>query len=299
MDQKHRDYIPRDDIYLFNTGNAQKAWLCFGCHWIPDLQEFRFIVWAPNARQVSLTGDFNGWNPQPMEYEEGGVWVAFRADARHGHRYKYQIIGADGKTVMKADPCAQFNQNSSETASIVWNESRFTWQDGAFMQARAGRSFLREPMSIYEVHLGSWKIPEGGLTYRSIAEDLAAYCSEMHYTHVELMPVTEYPYDGSWGYQVTGYYAPTSRYGTPNDFRYFVDTLHQAGIGVIMDWVPAHFPRDEHGLRMFDGTPLYECKERRMAEQKGSTAAFPLTVTRSVLRNTFPRYPSGISSFAS
>ena len=266
MDQRHREFIPRDDIYLFNIGEAQMAWNCFGCHWIDELQEFRFIVWAPNARSVCLAGDFNGWNPQPMEYEEGGVWVAFRGDARHGHHYKYWIDGADGRTVMKTDPCAQFNQNGAETASIVWNDSKYQWQDGGFMERRAHRSFLREPMSIYEVHLGSWKLPGGGLNYRSMAEELAAYCCDMGYTHVELMPVTEYPYDGSWGYQVTGYYAPTSRYGTPNDFRYFVDTLHRAGIGVIMDWVPAHFPRDEHGLRMFDGSPLYECKEKRMAE---------------------------------
>ena len=266
MDQRHLAFIPKDDIYLFNTGNARKAWLCFGCRWIPELSEFRFLVWAPHARSVSLTGDFNGWGEQPMELLEGGVWAAFRADAQVGHCYKYRIVGADGQTVLKADPFAAFSQNSAETASIVWDGGHHVWQDGEFMAQRASRNFMRAPMSIYEVHLGSWKIPEGGLNYRSLAEELADYCTRMHFTHIEMMPVTEYPYDGSWGYQVTGYYAPTSRYGTPDDFRCFVDTLHRAGIGVIMDWVPAHFPRDAHGLRLFDGTPLYECKEKRMAE---------------------------------
>ncbi len=266
MDQKHLAFIPRDDIYLFNTGNARKAWLCFGCRWIPELEEYRFIVWAPNAKSVSLTGDFNGWTDTPMEPEEGGIWVCFVQNARLGNHYKYRIKGADGKTVMKADPFAAWSENRAETASFVWDGGHFIWQDQDFMTARSQRNFMTEPMSIYEIHLGSWKEPEGGINYRSVGESLAAYCSDMGYTHVELMPVTEYPFDGSWGYQVTGYYAPTSRYGTPDDFRYFVDTLHRAGIGVIMDWVPAHFPRDEHGLRMFDGTPLYECKELRMAE---------------------------------
>ena len=266
MDQKHLDFVPRDDIYLFNTGHARKAWLCYGCRWIPELREYRFLVWAPNARSVSVTGDFTGWNAVPLEAMEGGVWVGFSADARVGQNYKYQIVGADGKTVMKSDPFAAYAQAGPETASIVWDGGHHVWGDESWMTARASRNFMTEPMSIYEVHLGSWKKPEGGLNYRLLGEELAAYCSEMGYTHVELMPVTEYPYDGSWGYQVTGYYAPTSRYGNPDDFRCFVDTLHKAGIGVIMDWVPAHFPRDEHGLRMFDGTPQFECKELRMAE---------------------------------
>ncbi len=266
MDQKHYEFIPRDDIYLFNTGHARKAWLCFGCRWIPELNEYRFIVWAPNARNVSLIGDFSCWNDIPMEFFEGGVWVCFVGNAQVGHHYKYKILGADGKTVLKADPFAAWSENRSETASIVWDGGHFIWQDREFMENRAHQDFMTEPMSIYELHLGSWMEPESGVNYRSVGEALAQYCSDMAYTHVELMPISEYPYDGSWGYQVTGYYAPTSRYGTPDDFRYFVDTLHRAGIGVIIDWVPAHFPRDEHGLRLFDGTPLYECKEQRMAE---------------------------------
>ena len=266
MDQQHLSFIPQDDIYLFNTGHARKAWLCFGCRWIAELNEFRFIVWAPNARNVSLTGDFNGWNDTSMERLENGVWVCFEQNARVGDHYKYRITGADGNIVLKADPFAAWSENRKETASIVWDGGHFCWSDQKYMESRASWNFMKEPMSIYEVHLGSWKTPASGLNYRSVADDLSVYCKEMGYTHVELMPIMEYPFDASWGYQVTGYYAPTSRYGTPDDFRYFVNTLHDAGLGVIIDWVPAHFPRDEHGLRLFDGTPLFECKEKRMAE---------------------------------
>ena len=266
MDSKYLAFIPRDDIYLFNTGNARKAWLCFGCRKIEELGAFRFLVWAPNARSLALVGDFSGWEPIPMEKFEGGVWVCFLSNAQVGQRYKYQITDGGGNVFLKSDPFAAWAQAGEETASIVWDGGHHSWQDEEFLAARAKKSFMTEPMSIYEVHLGSWKLPEGGLNYRSLADALADYCADMAYTHVELMPITEYPYDGSWGYQVTGYYAPTSRYGNPDDFRYFVDRLHKAGIGVIIDWVPAHFPRDAHGLRLFDGTPLYECKERRMAE---------------------------------
>ncbi|MBR1456313.1 MAG: 1,4-alpha-glucan branching protein GlgB [Oscillospiraceae bacterium] len=268
MDEKYLRHIPRDDVYLFNTGNARKAWLCFGCRYVPELNAHRFLVWAPNARAVSLVGDFNGWDwgATPMEKLEGGVWAVFVEGVQDGQCYKYCVTGADGRETLKADPFAAYSQCGMETASMVWTERPYPWTDGEYMRRRAGRDFMRSPMSIYELHPGSWKIPEGGVGYRWLSDALADYCGDMGYTHVELMPVTEYPYDGSWGYQVTGYYAPTSRYGTPDDFRYFVDRLHDAGIGVIMDWVPAHFPKDEHGLAMFDGTPLFECKERRMAE---------------------------------
>ena len=266
MDQRHLAYIPRDDIYLFNTGHARKAWLCYGCRWIPELNEYRFLVWAPNAREVTLVGEFNGWNGTPMERMEGDVWVCFVGNAHVSQCYKYRVTGADGKTVLKSDPFAAFSQSGKDNASLVWDGGHYVWQDGDYMRSRALQNFMTAPMSIYELHLGSWKTPARGLTYSALGEEIAAYCKDMGFTHVELMPVTEYPFDGSWGYQVTGYYAPTSRYGNPDDFRYFIDTLHRAGIGVIMDWVPAHFPRDEHGLRLWDGTPLYECKEKRMAE---------------------------------
>ena len=268
MDAKYLSYIPRDDIYLFNTGNATKAWLCYGCTYIPELNVYRFVVWAPNARRVSLVGEFNGWDPDatPMEPLEGGIWAVFVEGLRDCLCYKYCIDGADGRRVLKADPFAAFSQNGVQTASLVWSEHPFPWGDEEYLKRRAGRNFMTSPMSIYEVHLGSWKNLDGGVTYHTLADALADYCTNMGYTHVELMPITEYPYDGSWGYQVTGYYAPTSRYGNPDDFKYFVDKLHSVGIGVIMDWVPAHFPKDEHGLANFDGSAQFECKERRMAE---------------------------------
>lgn len=269
MDAKYLDFIPQGDIYLFNTGKAQKAWLCFGCHYVPELGAHRFIVWAPNAQKVSLVGDFNGWDREatPMELMEGGVWVCFVEGLKQNDLYKYCVTQSSGKQVLKSDPFAMFSQNGEETASIVWDGGNFLWSDTAYMKKRKRLRPLNEPMSIYEVHLGSWKdLGYDKPQYRLMGEALADYCKDMGFTHVELMPITEYPYDGSWGYQVTGYYAPTSRYGDPDDFKCMIDTLHRAGIGVLIDWVPAHFPRDEHGLACFDGTNLYECKEQRMAE---------------------------------
>ena len=268
MDNKLMQYIPKDDIYLFNTGNAQKAWLCFGCHYIPEIDMHRFIVWAPNARGVSVVGDFNGWDPSatPMEWVEGGVWVAFVENIGLGGLYKYAVTQANGNLAWKSDPFAAWGQNGSATASMVYDD-HYDWTDGAYMKKREKRDFMHSPMSIYELHAGSWKpFSYQRAQYRDLADMLAEYCKEMGYTHVELMPLMEYPYDASWGYQVTGYFAPTSRYGRPEDFAYLIDRLHRDNIGVIMDWVPAHFPRDEHGLANFDGTPLFECKERRMAE---------------------------------
>ena len=268
MEQRFLPYIPQDDIYLFNTGNAQKAWLAFGCRFIPELQMHRFLVWAPNARSVTLVGDFNAWHwdDTHMERLEGGVWCVFMENVWEGQKYKFCIESPDGRRTLKADPFAAMSQTRGENASIVWCREDFDWHDEGYLQSRAKRNFMSSPMSIYEIHPGSWQDLPGGVNYRNLADALADYCADMGYTHVELMPITEYPYDGSWGYQVTGYYAPTSRYGTPDDFKYFVDRLHQAGLGVIMDWVPAHFPKDEHGLASFDGTPLFERKERRMAE---------------------------------
>lgn len=268
MEERFLPYIPRDDIYLFNIGEARKAWLSFGCVYIPELQMHRFLVWAPNARRVTLVGDFNNWawDDTPMERIEGDVWVLFMDKLPDSAHYKFCIDAPDGSRFLKCDPFAAYAQNGVQNASLVWTEKDYPWADRKYLRQRAKRSFMNSPMSIYELHLGSWRKMPGGNSYRNIADALASYCADMGYTHVEIMPVTEYPYDGSWGYQVTGYYAPTSRYGNPDDFKYFVDTLHQAGIGVIMDWVPAHFPKDAHGLAMFDGTPLFECKERRMAE---------------------------------
>ena len=247
--------------FFGGTWCAAADW--FGAH--PAETGYRFRLWAPNARSVSLAGDFSAWQLIPMSWEDG-VWECTVAEAKAYDSYKFCLTQADGRVVWKADPYAFHAATRPGTDSKLAPLS-YDWQDDAWQRSLKRKPLLKRSLNIYEVHLGSWRRPETGLPwYRSVADELADYCREMHYTHVELLPVTEYPYDGSWGYQVTGYYAPTSRYGTPQDFMYFVDKLHRAGIGVIMDWVPAHFPKDAHGLARFDGTRLYECKEARMAE---------------------------------
>ena len=252
--------INQKDIYLFNIGNAQQAWRVLGAHTV--LGGVQFCVWAPNADSVSVVGDFNGWDIRqlPMKKAEGGVFTAFSADAKPGSCYKYYIVGYDGVPHYKADPFAFYSELRPATASRVWPLEGYLWQDADFMSERDKHPLFHKPVAIYEMHLGSWRVKQDGsfYNYRELADLLAPYIKEMGFTHVELLPATEHPFDGSWGYQVTGYYAPTARYGTPQDFMYFVDRLHQEGIGVILDWVPAHFPRDEHGLARFDGTCLYE-----------------------------------------
>lgn len=258
-------YLPQDDIFLFNTGKAEKAWLLLGCRYIDEIKMHRFVLWAPNAEAVSLVGDFNGWNEAatPME-KHGGMWVCFVSGLKNGDLYKYCVAQRGGRRVFKSDPFARWSQSGLDTASKVWTGS-YEWHDAGFLYKRAAADHFASPMSIYELHLGSWKMHDGKVNYADIAPELAEYCRDMGYTHIELLPVTEYPFPGSWGYQVTGYYAPTGRYGSPDEFAEFIDVMHSAGIGVILDWVPAHFPRDEHGLAEFDGTRLYECKEARMA----------------------------------
>lgn len=236
-----------------------------------------FAVWAPNAKAVSVVGDFNHWDAgyHPMKFiESAGIYELFVPGVLQGDIYKYEILGADGKRVLKADPYANYAEKRPATASVVWDLEKYEWQDAKWMTERKKWKVAKEPMLIYEVSLGSFRKPKleneeeknSFYNYRELATMLCDYCEEMGYTHVELMPIMEHPYDGSWGYQVTGYYAPTSRYGTPDDFMAFVDTLHQRGIGVILDWVPAHFPKDEHGLRQFDGTCLYEHLDPRQGE---------------------------------
>ena len=272
MEQRElvQKFVSNDDIWLFNTGGAQRAYDAFACRYIPEADMHRFMVWAPNAREVSVVGDFNGWDASaaPMYRREDGVWCAFLPNVKNGDIYKFRVVGADGRAVLKADPFALHAETGPATGSKVWDIEGFNWTDGQYMAARAGRDALHSPMNIYEMHLGSWRKRDDEVfpNYREVAGELADYCRKMRFTHVELMPITEYPFDGSWGYQVTGYFAPTSRYGTPQDFMYLVDRLHSEGIGVIVDFVPAHFPRDEHGLRLFDGTPCFECSEKRMAE---------------------------------
>ncbi len=268
MDKSLKDkYLPQDDVFLFNTGDARKAWLLLGCRYLPEIKMHRFVVWAPNAETVSLVGDFNGWDTAATPMEKcGTMWVCFVEGLNNGDLYKYCVTQKGGKKVFKSDPFARWSQTGLDTASRVWTGS-FKWSDGEYMDMRSRRDAFTQPMSIYELHLGSWKTePDGSVNYVKAAHELAGYCTDMGYTHIELLPLTEYPFPGSWGYQVTGYYAPTTRYGTPDEFAEFVDILHNAGIGVIMDWVPAHFPRDEHGLALFDGTRLFECKEKRMAD---------------------------------
>ncbi|HUA29792.1 MAG TPA: alpha-amylase family glycosyl hydrolase, partial [Streptosporangiaceae bacterium] len=243
------------DLHLIAEGRHEELWQVLGAH----VREFgqatgtAFAVWAPNAHGVRVTGDFNYWDgtAYPMRSLGGsGVWELFIPGVTDGARYKYAICGPDGVWREKADPMAQSAEMPPATASVVYT-SHYRWDDAAWVEARAGRQPVREPVSIYEVHLGSWRL---GLSYRELAVQLVEYVQDLGYTHVEFLPVAEHPFGGSWGYQVTSYYAPTSRFGSPDDFRYLIDALHQAGIGVLVDWVPAHFPRDEWALARFDGT---------------------------------------------
>jgi 1,4-alpha-glucan branching enzyme len=254
------------DLHLLGEGTHYRLFERLGAHPIrhEGVDGVRFAVWAPNARRVSVVGDWNGWDGrrQPMRLHPGnGIWEIFIPGVAPGARYKYEILGRDGELLaLKTDPLAfGFEAEEPRTASAVTDVSAYTWGDAEWMDERKHRSALSRPMAIYEVHLGSWRRPDGRIPgYREIAEQLADYVSEMGFTHVELLPVTEHPYYPSWGYQTLGYYAPTRRYGTPTDFMAFVDILHRRDIGVIMDWVPAHFPKDAHGLSYFDGTHLYE-----------------------------------------
>lgn len=257
-----------DDLYYFNQGTHFHLDRFLGAQCSKD--GVRFTVWAPNSRRVEVLGDFNGWRSGSLELhpmENSGLWSGASREARIGDCYKYAIWPVSGGSALeKADPVGFFFETPPRTASRVWDLNGYAWQDAAWMAARADRAFHREPIAIYEVHLGSWHPlgPEGqGVSYRELAKTLPAYVRDLGFTHVEFLPIMEHPFYGSWGYQTLGYYAPTSRYGTPQDLMYLVDQLHQAGIGVILDWVPAHFPQDPHGLGNFDGTHLYEHEDGR------------------------------------
>lgn len=262
------------DLHLFAEGTFYKAYQSLGAHLrtVEHVTGVHFVVWAPNAARVSVVGDFNGWDGRwhPMTNRgTTGLWELFIPDLPEGSLYKYEIRSRHHDMILlKADPYARAGELRPRTASIVRDLSRYTWRDGDWMTARAQWDPLTAPISIYEVHLGSWmRVPEDDnrwLTYRELADKLIPYAKELGYTHLELMPVTEHPFDASWGYQATGYFAATSRYGTPEDFMAFVDAAHQAGLGVIMDWAPAHFPDDAHGLAFFDGTHLYDHADPRL-----------------------------------
>ncbi|MEB1807512.1 MAG: 1,4-alpha-glucan branching protein GlgB [Bacillaceae bacterium] len=264
------------DLYLFHQGNLFYSYKTLGAHLCESegTRGVRFAVWAPNAEAVHVVGDFNNWNGTNHtmhKISESGVWWCFIPNLHEGTIYKYEIHSKHGGVLLKSDPYAFYSELRPQTASIVSNLNNYKWGDEAWAEAKKTRNLLNEPLLIYEVHLGSWKHKDNGefYTYRELAAELIDYVKEMGYTHIEILPITEHPYDRSWGYQSTGFFSVTSRFGTPEDFMYFVDQCHQNEIGVLLDWVPSHFCKDEHGLRLFDGEPVYEYADERKAEKKG------------------------------
>ena len=277
MEKEWKAYeIGELDQYLFGQGNHYEIYKKLGAHMVDDEGQkgVYFAVWAPNAKSVSVVGEFNDWDRtrNPMTRAEYiGIYTCFVPGVKEGMMYKFCIETITGEYHMKADPYANYAELRPGTASRITNIENLKWTDSSWMAAREKWNHQKEPMSVYEVHMGSWKRhpgteDEGFYTYREFAKEITKYIKDMGYTHVEIMGIAEHPYDGSWGYQVTGYYAPTSRYGTPEDFAWMINYLHRNGIGVIMDWVPAHFPKDEHGLGEFDGTATYEYADPRKGE---------------------------------
>ncbi|MEN6411360.1 MAG: 1,4-alpha-glucan branching protein GlgB [Veillonellales bacterium] len=263
--------LSEQNIYLFHEGTQYRSYQMLGSHVTRQngVSGVKFALWAPNAVRVGVVGNFNGWQAvrhEMQRIDQSGIWSLFIPELESGELYKYEIDTFDGRKLLKADPYAFRAELRPGTASRVCELSHYSWQDAAWQQVKRQQSIYEQPVLIYEVHLGSWRRNDDGewLSYREMADQLADYAAKMGYTHVELLPVGEHPFDGSWGYQTTGYYAVTSRYGPPEDFMYLVDRCHDRGIGVIMDWAPGHFCKDDHGLRLFDGTALYEpaCPER-------------------------------------
>lgn len=263
------------EIYLHGEGTNYQSYDTMGAH----LAEYegvagvRFAVWAPNAISVAVAGDFNQWDTRrhPMRHRNGGIWELFIPELKDGTAYKYHVRSRfAGYEQLKADPYGFGSEAPPKSASVVRDLDKYQWQDSEWLDTRAKTDWLRSPMSVYEVHLESWlRLPNGqALSYREMAERLVSYALYMNYTHLELLPMMEHPFGGSWGYQITGYFAPTARFGDPEDFMYFVDKCHQAGLGVLVDWVPAHFPKDAHGLSFFDGSALYEHADPRMGEHR-------------------------------
>ncbi len=296
-DQEIPSILSEFDLHLFGQGKDYRIYEKMGAHLrsVNGVTGVNFAVWAPNARSISVIGDFNDWRhgatPMQLRHQDLGVWECFVPGLAAGALYKYAITSRfNNYTVEKSDPYGFAAELRSKTASIVADIHQHQWQDEAWIQERAQHHQLSSPISIYEVHVGSWRraVNEQGeqrlLTYRELAHALASYVKDLGFTHVELLPMTEYPYDGSWGYQVGGYYAPTSRFGTPEDFQYFVDYLHQQGIGVLLDWVPSHFPKDDYALSYFDGTHLYEYADSRKGEHK-EWGTYVFDYGRSEVRN--------------
>lgn len=269
--------ITEYDVHLYAEGNHYRIYEKLGAHpyEVKGKKGVHFAVWAPSAEGISVIGDFNEWkaDANPMKPIAGsGIWATFVPGLKEGATYKYFVKGANGYRAEKSDPFGFASEERPKTASVVWEMDKYKWNDKKWMDTRAGKNGLEAPISIYEMHPGSWmRVPEENnrwLTYRELADKLSKYLKEMNFTHVELMPLAEHPLDLSWGYQVVGYFAPTSRFGNPDDFAYFVDVMHQNGIGVIVDWVPSHYPKDGHGLGNFDGTHLYEHSDERQGEHK-------------------------------
>lgn len=269
-------WMSDQELFLFHEGTNYRSYQLLGAHVaaVDGLSGVRFAVWAPDAQRVGVIGEFNNWDGRRHLLEKistCGIWGLFIPGLKAGDIYKYEIVTAGGEILHKADPVAFAAEIRPKTASMVASLGRYAWQDEQWQAAKAKQSAYEQPINIYEVDLGSWKLgpDRRRLTYRELAPALAGYAVSMGYTHIELLPVAEHPFDGSWGYQATGYYAVTSRYGSPEDFMYFVDYCHQQGIGVILDWVPGHFCKDAHGLARFDGTTLYEYADERRSENRG------------------------------
>ncbi len=264
-----------EDLYLFNEGNQFQIYEKLGSHLreVEGVAGVNFAVWAPDAQAISVVGDFNAWDGcrhQMRKRIPSGVWELFIPNLAVGEKYKYRVVDCNGLESEKSDPFGFASELPPRTASVVANLDDYQWNDGDWIAQRESTDTLDRAISVYEFHLGSWRTdptkPNGWMNYRDIAHQIVEYCKQLNFTHIELMPISEHPYTGSWGYQTVGYFACTSRYGTPEDFMYFVDYCHQNDLGVIIDWVPAHFPKDVHGLARFDGTALFEHADPRQGE---------------------------------
>ena len=313
-------FITELDQYLFGQGTHYDIFKKLGAHImeVNGVKGVYFAVWAPNAAYVSVVGDFNQWNGYEgimTRLEPLGIFETFLPNVKLGDLYKFQITTKTGEVLYKADPFANYAEMRPGTASRVTDITKYKWGDKTWLNKRKKFDAKKSPMSVYEVHPGSWKKhpsregnEEGFYNYKELAHSLAEYVTEMGYTHVELMGIAEHPFDGSWGYQVTGYFAPTSRYGTPQDFMYFVDYMHKHNIGVILDWVPAHFPRDAHGLANFDGTPVFEYADPRKGEHpdwgtkifdfsKNEVRNFLIVNASHIVSSVPPRFLKGLGEF--